>query len=328
MIAKMLFRSSVIWTTPLGLPVVQPYRSAKRKLVSTKLASLALQEPGTVDPVSKRKQLQGFPPNFIHSLDATHMMLSANKCYEHGITFASIHDSFWTHASDINNMSRILRDAFVDMHSEDVVGRLRHEFTARYQGAMYLAAVDIRTPVGKKIAAFVASRKERRSSKSTQPFQVMELLFEKERMRLLESEDSEQRKRGEEMETCGSIFAAEAGAEGALALPAEIRDAKLGEIPDFNDYALENSAAASASAAADLADPVLEEDQGEEGVVNEEVAEMNEEEVLKQLKARREKVTRPQIRKVHVWLPLQFPAVPEKGTFDVRRLRESVYFFH
>lgn len=28
-----------------------------------------------------------------------------------------------------------------------------------------------------------------------------------------------------------------------------------------------------------------------------------------------------------VWLPLTIPSVPEKGDFDVKRLRESKYFF-
>ena len=34
------------------------------------------------------------------------------------------------------------------------------------------------------------------------------------------------------------------------------------------------------------------------------------------------------VAKVHVWLPLAFPPVPEKGSFDVMRLKQSRYFFH
>lgn len=331
-ISKQLFRSSVIWTTPLRLPVVQPYRSTKRKLVSTKLATLALQEPGAADPVSKRKQLQGFPPNFIHSLDATHMMLSANKCFERNITFASIHDSFWTHASDINDLSRILRDAFVDMHSEDIIGRLRHEFTARYQGAMYLAAVDLRTDVGRKIVEHQRTRKTVRQTKSAnkQPYQILELLKEKERLRLLESEDAEERKRGEEMATCGSIFAAEADAEGALAIPSEITDSILGEIPDGAAFAQDMDSTAS-----DFVEPVMKEGDevdmdGVDGDGHEDDAMhgVSDEDFVRKLKAKSEVKKRAPVRKVYVWLPLQFPKVPEKGTFDVRRLKQSTYFFH
>ena len=55
------------------------------------------------DPVNRRKQLQGFPPNFIHSLDASHMLLSALAVPRKVVlTFAAVHDSFWTHAGDVD----------------------------------------------------------------------------------------------------------------------------------------------------------------------------------------------------------------------------------
>ena len=72
--------TSVIWTTALGLPIVQPYRKAKKKQVMTSLQSVFISDPNlptTVDPV---KQSAAFPPNFVHSLDATHMMLTALEC--------------------------------------------------------------------------------------------------------------------------------------------------------------------------------------------------------------------------------------------------------
>ena len=48
-----------------------------------------------------------FPPNFIHSLDATHMMLTALQCQRAGITFASIHDCYWTHACDVDTLNKV-----------------------------------------------------------------------------------------------------------------------------------------------------------------------------------------------------------------------------
>ncbi len=47
--------------------------------------------------VNSMKQASAFPPNFIHSLDATHMMLSSIACKNNGLYFASVHDSYWTH---------------------------------------------------------------------------------------------------------------------------------------------------------------------------------------------------------------------------------------
>ena len=72
--------TSVIWTTPLGLPVVQPYRKAAKKQVMTALQSVYIADPNAPAEVSPQKQATAFPPNFIHSLDATHMLLTAQKC--------------------------------------------------------------------------------------------------------------------------------------------------------------------------------------------------------------------------------------------------------
>jgi DNA-directed RNA polymerase len=90
------------------------------------------------------KQASAFPPNFIHSLDATHMMLTAIECrvcavlsvhltppliteQVQGLTFASVHDSYWTHACSIDHMSEIIRDTFIALHSSDVLEKLQTE---------------------------------------------------------------------------------------------------------------------------------------------------------------------------------------------------------
>jgi DNA-directed RNA polymerase len=72
--------SSVVWTTPLGLPIVQPYRKTKRKQVMTAIQSVYISDPNAPSEVNAIKQASAFPPNFIHSLDATHMMLTALEC--------------------------------------------------------------------------------------------------------------------------------------------------------------------------------------------------------------------------------------------------------
>jgi DNA-directed RNA polymerase, mitochondrial len=37
--------TSVIWTTPLGLPIVQPYRQVKRKQIHTALQTVFISDP-------------------------------------------------------------------------------------------------------------------------------------------------------------------------------------------------------------------------------------------------------------------------------------------
>jgi hypothetical protein len=47
-----------------------------------------------------------------------------------GLTFASVHDSYWTHACSIDDMSAIIRDTFIALHSSDVLKRLRDEVSS------------------------------------------------------------------------------------------------------------------------------------------------------------------------------------------------------
>ena len=124
--------TSVIWTTALGLPVVQPYRKTKKRQMSTRMQTVYINDPHVNHEVSPKKQASAFPPNFIHSLDATHMILTALECHKAGLVFASVHDSYWTHACDIDTMSDIIRETFVSLHTNDILTRLREEFLVRF----------------------------------------------------------------------------------------------------------------------------------------------------------------------------------------------------
>lgn len=125
--------TSVIWTTPLGLPIVQPYRRSGKKQVSTLLQTVFIEDPEASRPVNALKQSTAFPPNFIHSLDATHMLMSAVACHERGLTFASVHDSYWTHARDVDEMNKVIRDQFIELHSQPIMENLVKEFKERYK---------------------------------------------------------------------------------------------------------------------------------------------------------------------------------------------------
>jgi DNA-directed RNA polymerase len=62
------------WITPLGLPVVQPYRQSCKKVVRTLLQMVILAIESEDLPVSSRKQRSAFPPNFVHSLGNSHQI--------------------------------------------------------------------------------------------------------------------------------------------------------------------------------------------------------------------------------------------------------------
>lgn len=116
----------VRWTTPLGLPVVQPYRIHGRHLVSTSLQVLTLQRE--TEKVMVRRQRTAFPPNFVHSLDGSHMMMTAVACKHAGLNFAGVHDSYWTHACNVDEMNRILREKFVQLYQKPILENLLESF--------------------------------------------------------------------------------------------------------------------------------------------------------------------------------------------------------
>ncbi|MBI0327561.1 DNA-directed RNA polymerase [Burkholderia plantarii] len=91
----------VRWVTPSGLLVLQDYRQMVGQrldfTVSGKRVTMMLKDEG--DKLDGRKQSAGISPNFIHSLDAAHMMRTVVYCQERGIKhFAMIHDSYGAHA--------------------------------------------------------------------------------------------------------------------------------------------------------------------------------------------------------------------------------------
>ncbi|ROT42220.1 DNA-directed RNA polymerase [Sodiomyces alkalinus F11] len=332
------FRATIVWTTPLKMPVAQPYRKSGTRVIKTSLQDLTLTVPERSDPVNRKKQLQAFPPNFIHSLDATHMLLSALECHDLGLEFAAVHDSFWTHAANVDAMNAVLRDAFVRIHEEDVIGRLAAEFEARYKGSIYLAKVNQGTEVEKRISAW--RKKARWSTKD-------ELLAEYERQRLLKSQDRAEVERGRQMVTPASIFE-DMSAADALAEPEDMQEIRLGDIPEgansIEAIKAEEEAAAAAEASGFAAEVVDEEDgmlDDHDAVAADESAGEGDAEsarlsgVLEKLKrshfdnvvnatgTKKKAATKT----IQIWLPLSFPAIPAKGDFDVQRLRKSEYFF-
>ncbi|NXK53590.1 RPOM protein, partial [Chauna torquata] len=133
--AKLIAQSgrTVEWVTPLGLPIVQPYYRVRPTVLSSSMQNLSVknsnnnnQKPDTV------KQKNAFPPNFIHSLDSTHMMLTALHCFRQGLTFVSVHDCYWTHALTVDVMNQICRQQFVALHSQKILQDLSKFMLKKY----------------------------------------------------------------------------------------------------------------------------------------------------------------------------------------------------
>lgn len=109
------------WTSPAGFNVTQEALRTKDTVIYTLLQRIHMYiaEPGQLSP--HRQQLC-MPPNFVHDMDAAHLMLTVDECLKRGVTsFNMIHDSFGTHAVDVDTLNSALRYRFVRMYHKDIL---------------------------------------------------------------------------------------------------------------------------------------------------------------------------------------------------------------
>lgn len=121
----------VRWTTPLGFPVIQHYRKTSNIELRTIMQRVRYR-PRELGPPAIGKQKNGLPPNFVHSIDASHMLMTATKMYEMGNSFAAVHDSYWSHAGKANEMNIILREQFVELHRKPLLHDLAEQFSRTF----------------------------------------------------------------------------------------------------------------------------------------------------------------------------------------------------
>lgn len=113
----------VTWTTPTGFKVIQDYKDSKALRIKTKLdGSVTLflrQELKTSDKFKMRSSIS---PNFVHSLDASHLIKTVNFMSDLGITdVCTVHDSFGTHAGNCDMLHMATRMTFTNMYKRNIL---------------------------------------------------------------------------------------------------------------------------------------------------------------------------------------------------------------
>ena len=120
----------LIWKTPSGFMVQQQYPSVEERRIATYIDNTLIKPTANelnMQKLDKRRAVQGSSPNFVHSMDAAAMTITITKALHEGIeSFAMIHDSYGTHAADTPVLAQLIREAFVDMYTEnDVLEQFR-----------------------------------------------------------------------------------------------------------------------------------------------------------------------------------------------------------
>lgn len=318
--------TSVIWTSPLGLPVVQPYRKNKKRQISTAMQTVFLSDPLQTSEVAPGKQASAFPPNFIHSLDATHMILTALECRDAGLTFASVHDSYWTHACDVETMSELIRDTFVRLHLQPILPTLRQEFLERYQG--YKVPVVAAKDLQERRARRAAIRQDRAPANSAgHRIQIgKDTLVREDPQKEAEEETeegleamAEQDEDATSPSSSASASASSAVEESASGEDVEGEDESLASgLTTDSDPALAES---NSQGDADDLDSSLSSSSSSSSSSPEDGKSGNKE-AKKTTSAEREWVEAKFIDLADV-----LPPLPEKGGFDVNEIKRSQYFF-
>ena len=111
------------WTTPSGFPVVyECYRTRPVKVdcygFNTPEGEIRFKHVirEKTDIPDRRGFMCGISPNFVHSMDASHMALVIANWED---DFGAVHDSFSTHASDVESLMSTTREQFVDMYDKE-----------------------------------------------------------------------------------------------------------------------------------------------------------------------------------------------------------------
>jgi DNA-directed RNA polymerase len=124
-------RNHMTWHTPSGFPVVyKAYLQHERKQRGT-IKGIQGNKDGRVMHVIKvdvlnketgarvpcrRSFASGISPNVVHSYDAAHM---ANTIVAFNGSFAAVHDSFSTHASEVDFLQEVTKQTFIAQYDVD-----------------------------------------------------------------------------------------------------------------------------------------------------------------------------------------------------------------
>lgn len=74
-------------------------------------------DPDNIPLINKDKQINSFIPNFIHSMDATNIVLLIKRVNnEFKFDVVTIHDCFGVHANNVDLLSYLVKESFIGIY--------------------------------------------------------------------------------------------------------------------------------------------------------------------------------------------------------------------
>jgi len=110
---------NAFWKTPIyDFPVLQRIKREKRQQLRTPLGQLVLYHP--TDETHYIKMLNGIAPNYIHSMDATLLYRTIERCMDRGVSgFWLIHDSYGVLPNDVAILNEEVREAYIEIFKDN-----------------------------------------------------------------------------------------------------------------------------------------------------------------------------------------------------------------
>lgn len=126
------------WETPSGFRVIQDYREMSSRKVELRALGQRITlmcGTGPTDKLDKAKMTRAIAPNFVHALDAAHMLRTVEQVMDTvgpDTHLSMVHDSYATHACDTGALAVALRQSFIQMYQErDWLEAFRDEIAAQ-----------------------------------------------------------------------------------------------------------------------------------------------------------------------------------------------------
>jgi len=132
-----LSNKPLVWKTPIfGFPVIQASQKRKKTRLESKHIG-ALNFSYLTENIDSRKQTSSIAPNFIHSLDATLMMLTVERLAdEYGVSsYALIHDSFAVPCTEVEHLNNAVRDSYVELFMAEPLAEWYEQLQAKLPNA-------------------------------------------------------------------------------------------------------------------------------------------------------------------------------------------------
>ena len=121
----------MIWVAPSGFKVYHSYSEYSRETMRTVVGEISTKK-GFEAKIDKTKQMRGIAPNFIHSLDAAHLMEVIDSGGD--VAISPTHDSFAYHACNIEAAQDCIRHSFVRINTDkDILDDFRDQIIEQHR---------------------------------------------------------------------------------------------------------------------------------------------------------------------------------------------------